>query len=54
AAREDGVVFTARVGETFELIGEQPMGERIIASPVPAGKFLLVRGDDHLFGIAGK
>jgi outer membrane protein assembly factor BamB len=52
AAREDGVVFAARVGEKFELLGENPMGERIIATPVPVGNRLLIRGDNHLFCIA--
>jgi outer membrane protein assembly factor BamB len=52
AAREDGVVFAVRVGEKFELLGEYPMGERIIATPVPVGNRLLTRGDDHLFCIA--
>jgi outer membrane protein assembly factor BamB len=54
AAREDGVVFAARVGEKFELLGENPMGERIVASPVPAGDRLILRGDKHLFCIAAK
>lgn len=53
AAREDGVVFAARVGDKFELISENPMGERIVASPVPAHNRLLLRGDDHLFCIKG-
>jgi outer membrane protein assembly factor BamB len=52
AAREDGTVFTARVGERFELLGENPLGERIVASPVPLGDRLLLRGDKHLFCIA--
>jgi outer membrane protein assembly factor BamB len=54
AAREDGVVFAARVEERFELLGENPMGERIIASPVPVANRLLIRGDRHLFCIAGE
>lgn len=49
AAREDGTVFTAKVEEKFELLGERSMGERIIASPVPAAHRLLLRGDKHLF-----
>jgi len=51
AAREDGVVFTARVGEGFEFLAENEMGERIIASPIPAGNRILLRGDRHLFCI---
>lgn len=54
AAREDGVVFTARVGDKFELLGENPMGERLIATPVPAANHLLLRGDKHLFCVALK
>jgi outer membrane protein assembly factor BamB len=53
AAREDGVVFAARVGREFRLLSENPMGERIIASPVPAAGRLILRGDQHLFCIAG-
>jgi outer membrane protein assembly factor BamB len=49
AAREDGTVFSARVENQFELLGENPMGERIIGSPVPAGSRLFIRGDKHLF-----
>ena len=49
AAREDGTVFSARVEEKFELLGENPMGERVIASPGPAANRLLIRGDKHLF-----
>jgi outer membrane protein assembly factor BamB len=49
AAREDGVVFTAGVGDKFELLGENPMRERIVASPVPVRNKLLLRGDLHLF-----
>jgi len=51
AAREDGVVFVARVENGFELLSENPMGERIIASPVPVDGRLLLRGDRHLFCI---
>jgi outer membrane protein assembly factor BamB len=49
AAREDGVVFAARVEGKFELLSENPMGERIIASPVPVANHLVIRGDEHLF-----
>jgi outer membrane protein assembly factor BamB len=52
AARQDGTVFVARIQDKFELLSEIPMGERIIASPVPVSNKLLIRGDDHLFCIA--
>jgi outer membrane protein assembly factor BamB len=49
AAREDGVVFAARVEDKFELLSENPMGERIVASPAIFDGRLLLRGDAHLF-----
>jgi len=52
AAREDGTVFVARVKDGFELLSENPMGERLVASPVPVAGRLLLRGDEHLFCIA--
>jgi outer membrane protein assembly factor BamB len=49
AAREDGMVFAVRIEEKFELLSANPMGERIIASPVPVADRLLLRGDHNLF-----
>ena len=54
AAREDGVLFVARVTGKFELLAENDMGERLIAAPVPVANRLLLRGEKHLFCIAGK
>lgn len=51
AAREDGVVFAARVAGKFELLGENPMNEQIVASPVADQGRLLLRGEQHLFCI---
>jgi outer membrane protein assembly factor BamB len=51
AAREDGVVFTVRIGEKFELLSANPLGERILASPGLANDCLFLRGDKHLFCI---
>lgn len=54
-AREDGTVFVARVDDKFELISENPMGERIIGTPVADKGRLLLRGEKHLFCVeAGK
>jgi len=53
AAREDGVVFVARVEGQFELLAENNMGERVIASLVPVSNRLLIRGEEHLFCVAG-
>src|ERR1051326_3030620 len=54
AAREDGVVFVANVEDKFELLAENNMGERIIASPVPVANRLFIRGERHLFCIASE
>lgn len=54
AAREDGMVYAVRVQEKFDLLGGNPMGERIVATPVPAANRLFLRGDRHLFCIDGK
>ena len=48
AAREDGVVFSARVGDRFELLGENDMGEQILATPVPFDGKLLIRTSEQL------
>ncbi|MCH2399794.1 MAG: PQQ-binding-like beta-propeller repeat protein [Pirellulales bacterium] len=53
APREDGVVFVARIEERFELLAENDMQDRVIASPVPALDRLFIRGERHLFCIAG-
>lgn len=53
AAREDGVVFVANVEGNYELLAENNMGERIIASPVPIASRLFIRGEQHLFCVAG-
>lgn len=54
AAREDGVVFVAKVDGPFEVLSENDMGERVIASPVPVNNRLLIRGEQHLFCIGAK
>jgi hypothetical protein len=38
----------------FEILAENSMGERIIASPVAVSDRLLIRGERHLFCIAGQ
>ena len=52
AAREDGGVVVARLGEDFKVLSENDMGERMIASPVPMAGRLLLRGDKALYCIA--
>jgi outer membrane protein assembly factor BamB len=52
AAREDGLLFVAQIKPAFKMLSENNMGQRVIASPVPVGKHLLIRGETHLFCIA--
>jgi outer membrane protein assembly factor BamB len=53
-AREDGTVFVAGVQGGFELLAENKMGERVIASPVAVGSRILIRGERHLFCVGAK
>ncbi|HON08170.1 MAG TPA: PQQ-binding-like beta-propeller repeat protein [Verrucomicrobiota bacterium] len=54
AAKEDGVVFVAEVGEKFTVLAENRMEEQIIASPIAVDSRLFIRGAKHLFCIDGK
>jgi outer membrane protein assembly factor BamB len=54
AAREDGTIFVVSVDDPYEILSQNEMGERVIASPVPVDGRLLVRGEKHLFCIGGK
>jgi outer membrane protein assembly factor BamB len=54
APREDGIVFVAAVEPKFELLAENNMADRVVASPVPVANRLFIRGEKHLFCIAGK
>lgn len=49
--REDGKVFVWKVGEGFELLAENDMGEKVIASPVLLDGKILIRGEKNLFCI---
>jgi outer membrane protein assembly factor BamB len=52
AAREDGVVFVARINDKFEILAENHLGERVIASPAAVSDRLFIRGEHHLFCFA--
>ena len=54
AAREDGVVFVAKIDDGFELLAENDMGESVIASPVAVSNRILIRGEQHLFCLAAR
>ena len=49
---EDGEVFVIKAGSTFELLARNAMGEVVMASPAIAGKMIIIRGQNHVFGIA--
>ncbi|HYE33269.1 MAG TPA: PQQ-binding-like beta-propeller repeat protein [Methylomirabilota bacterium] len=53
AAREDGTVFVAKVGDKFEKVSETAMNEQIIASVVPAAGRLFIRTSSHLWCFGG-
>lgn len=48
AVREDGGFFVANVTGKFELLAENDMGERVVATPVLLNNRLLVRGEKNL------
>ena len=49
---EDGDMFIIRAGRSFELLGKNPMGEPLMATPAIAGGTMFVRGERHLFAIS--
>ena len=51
AVRQDGAVFVAQVDSKFELLAENAMGERVIASPVLVADRVFMRGENNLFCI---
>lgn len=50
-ASEGGVTFVVKGGAKPEIVAENDIGERIIASPAIANGRLYIRTDDHLFSI---
>jgi outer membrane protein assembly factor BamB len=53
-ASEDGDVFVIKAGPTFELLARNTMGEVMMATPAITGKMLIIRGQNHIFGIGAK
>ena len=49
---EDGDMFVIRAGRSFELLGKNPMGEPLMATPAIAGGTMFVRGEKHLFAVS--
>jgi outer membrane protein assembly factor BamB len=53
-ASEDGDVFVIKAGTTFELLARNSMGEVVMATPAISGRMIIIRGQNHLFGIGAK
>ena len=53
-ASEDGDVFVIKAGPTFQLLAQNAVGEVVMATPAIAGKMIIIRGQNHLFGIGEK
>jgi outer membrane protein assembly factor BamB len=48
---EDGDIFVVRAGRKFQLLGRNPMGEALMATPALSGGVMYVRAEKHLFAI---
>jgi len=53
-ANEDGEIFVVKAGSKFELLAKNPTGEVLFATPAISGKMIIIRGQNHVFGIGEK
>jgi outer membrane protein assembly factor BamB len=53
-ASEDGDVFVVKAGAAYELLSRNPIGEVMMATPAITGKMIIIRGENHVFGIGEK
>ena len=51
AINEDGEVYVIKVGDKYEELAMNSMGEPVMATPAASGDTLFVRGASHLFAI---
>ena len=51
-AREDGKIYVAQIDGGFQLLAESKVADRVIASIVPSGSRLLIRGESNLYCFA--
>ncbi len=49
---EDGDIFVIQAGPKFEVLGKNPMGEPLMATPALAGRTMFVRAEKHLFAVS--
>ena len=48
---EDGDIFVVKAGAEFQLLGTNPMGERLMATPALSDGRMYVRGEKNLFAV---
>ncbi len=48
---EDGDVFVVKADSKFELLARNTIGEVVMATPAIAGNMIVIRGQNHLFGV---
>jgi outer membrane protein assembly factor BamB len=48
---EDGEILVVKAGPSFALVGRNPMGQPLMATPAISGRLLLVRGEHELVAI---
>jgi outer membrane protein assembly factor BamB len=53
AIDEYGDAFVFEAGRDFKLLGRNPLGERVVASPAIAGRRIYLRTVHHLYAIGG-
>ena len=51
-ASEEGEVYVLKAGPQYELLAINPMGEAMMATPAISDDMLIVRGRQHVFGVA--
>ena len=48
---QEGDVYTVRAGPKYELLGVNPMGEVVMATPAISGGMIVVRTQNHVYGV---
>lgn len=51
---EDGHTFVVKLGREYQLIGENELGEQVMASPAISDGVLFLRGRSHLYAVGEK
>ena len=51
---EEGHTYVIQLGAEYKLLGENDLGETVMATPAISDGVLYIRGRSHLFAIAGK